>query len=59
MYEQTHTPIYRTRNRSAHKEAFKRRGSLTIWFDPDQSRDAVPTGRRGSQQTYSDTVIQS
>ncbi|WP_252737457.1 transposase, partial [Citreicella sp. C3M06] len=23
------------------------------WFDPEMSRDAVPTGRRGRQQTFS------
>jgi hypothetical protein len=36
-----------------------RRGSLTIWFDPDMSWDAAPTGRRGRQQTYSDVAIQT
>lgn len=37
----------------------KRRGSLTIWFDPWMNLDAAPTSRRGRQQTYSDTVIQT
>ena len=40
-------------------EALKRRGSLTIWFDPEMSWDAAPTGRRGRQQTYSDAAIQT
>tara|TARA_R110000787_G_scaffold277172_1_gene386360 strand:+ start:2985 stop:3929 length:945 start_codon:yes stop_codon:yes gene_type:complete len=42
-----------------YNEALKRRGSLTIWFDPEMSWDAVPTGRRGRQQTYSDAAIQT
>lgn len=33
--------------------ALKHRGSLTIWFDPEMSWDAVPAGRRGRRQTYS------
>ena len=52
-------PTYRTRNWPAYNEALKRRGSLTIWFDPEMSWDAVPTGRRGRQQTYSDAAIQT
>jgi hypothetical protein len=52
-------PAYRTRNWPAQDEALKRRGSLSIWFDPEMSLDAVPTGRRGRQQTYSDAAIQT
>mgnify|MGYP002713595660 CR=1 FL=1 len=52
-------PTYRTRNWPAYNEALKRRGSLTIWFDPEMSWDAAPTGRRGRQQTYSDAAIQT
>ena len=52
-------PTYKTRNWPAYNEALKRRGSLTIWFDPEMSWDAAPTGRRGRQQTYSDTAIQT
>jgi hypothetical protein len=52
-------PTYRTRNWPAYNEALKRRGSLTIWFDPYISWDSVPTGRLGRQQTYSDTAIQT
>ena len=50
---------YKTRNWPAYNEALKRRGSLTIWFDPEMSWDAAPTGRRGRQQTYSDAAIQT
>jgi hypothetical protein len=59
MHEQTHTPAYKTRNWPAYNKALKRRGSLTIWFDPEMSWEAAPTGRRGRQQTYSDTAIQT
>ena len=52
-------PTYRTRNWPAYNEALKRRGSLTIWFDPEMSWDAVPTGRRGRRQSYSDAAIQT
>ena len=52
-------PTYKTRNWPAYNEAVKRRGSLTIWFDPEMSWDAAPTGRRGRQQTYSDAAIQT
>ena len=52
-------PIYKTTNWPAYNEALKRRGSLTIWFDPDMTWDATPTGKRGRQQTYSDTAIQT
>ena len=50
---------YRTRNWPAYNEALKRRGSLTIWFDPEMTWDAAPTGRRGRQRTYSDAAIQT
>lgn len=52
-------PAYTTGNWPADYEALKRRGSLTIWFDPGMSWDGAPTGRRGRQQTYSDTAIQT
>ena len=55
-----HTPpTYKTRNWPAYNEALKRRGSLTIWFNPEMTWDAAPTGKRGRQQTYSDTAIQT
>jgi hypothetical protein len=50
---------YKTRNWPAYNEALKRRASLTIWFDPEMSWEATPSGKRGRQQTYSDTAIQS
>lgn len=54
------TPLtYKTRNWPAYNEALKRRGSRKIWFDPEMSRDAAPTGRRGRNQTYKDAAIQT
>ncbi len=42
-------PTYKTRNWPAYSEALKRRGSLTIWFDPAMTWEAAPTGKRGRQ----------
>jgi len=39
--------------------ALKRRGSLTIWFDPDMVCVPPPTGTRGRQPQYSDAAIQT
>lgn len=41
------------------REALKRRGSLTIWFDPAMTWKAAPTGKRGRPPDYSDAAIQS
>ena len=52
-HEQTHTPPYKTRNWPACNAALKRRGSLTIWFDPAMIWEAAPTVKRGRQPDYS------
>jgi hypothetical protein len=52
-------PAYKTRNWPAYNEALKRRGSLTIWFDPEMTWEAAPTGKRGRQPDYSDAAIQT
>ena len=52
-------PTYKTRNWPAYNEALKRRGSLTIWFDPEMSWEAAASGRRGRRQSYSDAAIQT
>lgn len=49
----------KTRNWPSYNEALKRRGFLTIWFDPAMSWDAKPTGKRGRQPSYSDAAIQT
>lgn len=50
---------YRIWNWPAYNEALKRRGSLTIWFDPEMTWEAAPTGKRGRQPRYSDAAIQT
>ena len=52
-------PTYKTQNWPAYNEALKRRGSLTIWFDPSMTWEAAPTGKRGRQPDYSDAAIQT
>ena len=52
-------PAYKTRNWPAYNEALKRRGSLTIWFDPAMTWEAAPTGKRGRQPDCSDAAIQT
>ncbi len=39
--------------------ALKRRGSLTIWFDPAMTWEAAPTGKRGRQPVYTDAAVQT
>ena len=46
-------PSYKTRNRPACNDALKRRGSLTIWFDPDMVWVPPPTDERARQPQYS------
>lgn len=50
---------YKTLNWPAYNKALKRRGSLTIWFDPDMEWAAKPTGKRGRQPVYSDAAVQT
>lgn len=50
---------YKTTNWSAYNEALRRRGSLTVWFDPDMVWRPPPTGRRGRQPSFSDAAIQT
>ena len=59
QHEQTAPPSYKTRNWPAYNKALKRRGSLTIWFDPAMNWEAAPTGKRGRQPDYSDAAIQT
>lgn len=50
---------YKTSNCSACNDALKWRGSMTIWFDPEMTWRAPPTGKRGRQPSFSDTAIQT
>ena len=40
-------------------EALKRRGLLTIRFDPAMTCEAAPSGKRGRQPDYGDAAIQT
>ncbi len=53
------SPACKTRNWHACNEALKRRGSLTIWFDPAMTWAAAPTGKRERQPDYSDAAVQT
>jgi hypothetical protein len=53
------SPTYKTTNWTAYNEALKRRGSLTIWFDPKMNWNAEPSGKRGRSRTFSDAAIQT
>ena len=53
------TPTYKTLNWRAYNKALKRRGSLTVWFDPDLTWAAAPTGKRGRQPVCSDAAVQT
>ena len=50
---------YKTRNWAEYNFSLKRRGSLSIWFDPEMDWEATSSGRRGRQQTYSAAAIQA
>ena len=52
-------PTYKTRNWPDYNAALRRRGSLSIWFDPTMIWEAEPTGKRGRQPDYSDAAIQT
>ena len=50
---------YKTRNWPSYNAALKKRGSLSIWFDPEMGWTSPPTGKRGRQQQFSDAAIQT
>ena len=52
------SPTCKIRNWPGYNDALKRRGSLTIWFDPEMRWEAEPSGKKGRQQTYRHAVIQ-
>jgi len=50
---------YKTRNWSSYNESLRRRGSLSIWFDPDMVWVPPPSGKRGRRHSFSDAAIQT
>ena len=54
------SPIrYRTTNWSDYNAALRKRGSLSVWFDPETVWHADKTGKRGRPETFSDAAIQT
>ena len=49
---------YKTTNWATHNAVLKARGALTIWLDKDMQWYAPASGKRGRQQTFTDTAIQ-
>src|SRR6056300_323115 len=49
---------YKTKNWPSYNTALKQRSSLAIWFDPEMTWHAAPTGKRGRQPEFSDAAIQ-
>ena len=58
-HEQLAPTKYKTTNWSAYNDSLKRRGSLSIWFDPEMVWVPPPSGKRGRQQSFSDAAIQA
>ena len=50
---------YRTTNWSDYSAALRKRGSLSVWFDPEMVWLAGKTGKRGRPETFSDAAIQT
>jgi len=50
---------YRTTNWSDYNAALRKRGSLSVWFDPEMVWLAGKTGKRGRPETFSDAAIQT
>ena len=49
----------KTTNLSCCNDGLKRRGSLSIWFDPEMVWTPPPTGQRGRRQQFTDAAIQT
>lgn len=49
----------RTTNWSTDNAARRRRGSLSVWFDPTMAWHAAKTGKRGHPETFSESAIQT
>lgn len=52
-------PTYRTTNWHDYNAALAKRGSPSIWFDPETQCLAAPTGKRGRQPVFTDAAIQA
>ena len=52
------TSRYHTTNWSDYNAALRRRGSLSVWFDPKMTWHAERSGKRGHPEAFSDSAIQ-
>ncbi len=50
---------YRTMNWSAYNAALRKRGSLSVWPDPEMLWHAEKSGKQGRRETSSDASIQT
>ena len=50
---------YRATNWSHYNAALRKRGSLSVWFDPKTIWHAEKSGKRGRPETFSDAAIQT
>jgi hypothetical protein len=50
---------YKTKDWSSYNDSLKRRGSLSIWFDPEMVWTPPPSGKRGRQQQFRDAAVQT
>lgn len=54
------SPIrYRTMNWSDYNAALRKRGSLSVWFDPETVWHADRTCKRGRRKIFSDAAMQT
>jgi hypothetical protein len=59
LISRPNTASYKPLNWPAYNKALRRRGSLTIWFDPEMAWGAAKsTGTRGRQRVYSGAAAQ-
>lgn len=59
MHERLASTKYKTVDWSSYNGALRRRGSLSIWLDPETKWRPFPTGRRGRQPIFSDSASQT
>ena len=59
MHEQAQPPVCRTSNWHICNFAFRQRGSLSIWVDPETLWQAERTGKGGRRPVFSDAAIQT
>ena len=50
---------YRTTNWSVYNASLRKRGALSVWFDPEMLWHAEKSGKRGRPETFSEAAIQT